>query len=307
MKTTIAGSIVAMVTPMQVDGALDESAFDRLLEWHIEAGTGAVVVVGTTGESATLSHAEHCELVAHAVRRARGRIPIIAGTGSNNTREALELTRSAGEHGADAALLVAPYYNKPSQEGLYQHYRTIAEAVDIPLMLYNVPGRTACDLALETVLRLAQLPNIVAIKDATGDVERGRELVRRCAVAGMAVYSGEDAVTCELMRAGARGAISVTANAAPEKMARMCNLALDGDFTGAGAVNDALMPLHEALFVQGNPVPIKWALWRLGKIAPGIRLPLVTLDAQYHGRVEAALAHAGIDLSEVGKARSSHV
>lgn len=307
MKTGIAGSIVAMVTPMEDDGSIDEPGFDRLLEWHIEAGTHAVVIAGTTGESATLSHEEHCELVADAVRRAAGRIPIIAGTGSNNTREALHLTHSAREHGADAALLVTPYYNKPSQEGLYQHYKTIAEEVDIPQILYNVPGRTACDLELETVLRLAELDNIVAIKDATGDIERGRELVQRCAVAKVAVYSGEDAATFELMRAGARGTISVTANIAPVKMAQMCDLALAGDFELAAALNDELTLLHKDLFVQGNPVPVKWALQRLGMIPPGIRLPLVELDAQFHGRVEAAMEHAGIRLEYADKARDSYV
>ncbi len=307
MKTGLAGSIVAMVTPMEADGSVDEPGFDRLLEWHIEAGTHAIVIAGTTGESATLSHEEHCELVAHAVLQAAGRIPIIAGTGSNNTREALHLTHSAMERGADAALLVTPYYNKPSQEGLYQHYKTIAEEVDIPQILYNVPGRTACDLELETVLRLAELDNIVAIKDATGDIERGRELVQRCAVAKVAVYSGEDAATFELMRAGARGTISVTANIAPVKMAQMCDLALAGDFELAAALNDELTLLHKDLFVQGNPVPVKWALQRLGMIPPGIRLPLVELDAQFHGRVEAAMEHAGIRLEYADKARDSYV
>ncbi len=296
LKTSLAGSMVAIVTPMEADGAFAEAAFDGLLEWHIEAGTHAVVVVGTTGESATLSHAEHCELVAHAVRCARGRIPIIAGTGSNNTAEALQLTRSAKERGADAALLVTPYYTKPSQEGLFRHYQTIAEAVDIPQILYNVPGRTACDLELDTVLRLAEIDNIVAIKDATGDIARGLELVRHGAAAGMAVLSGEDAATFELMRAGAVGTISVTANIAPDKMARMCSLALADETEAAAALNDELLPLHQDLFLQGNPVPVKWALWRLGRIPPGIRLPLVELDARYHARVEAAVRHAGVRL-----------
>ncbi len=307
MRTGIAGSIVAMVTPMAGDGSLDESGFDRLLEWHIEAGTHAVVVAGTTGESATLSHDEHCDLVAHAVRRAAGRIPVIAGTGSNNTREALHLTRSAREHGAAGALLVTPYYNKPSQEGLYRHYGTIAEEVDIPQILYNVPGRTACDLELETVLRLAEFERIVAIKDATGDIGRGRELAQRCAVAGIAVYSGEDATTFELMRAGGRGAISVTANVVPDKMARMCALALAGDFDRAAALDEELTPLHEDLFVQGNPVPVKWALQRMGMIQRGIRLPLTELDPRFRGRVEAAMAHAGIRLEEGAAAGNSHV
>lgn len=303
MKTGISGSIVAMVTPMAADGSLDASCFDRLLEWHVEAGTHAIVIAGTTGESATLSHDEHCDLVAHAVRRAAGRIPIIAGTGSNNTREALQLTHSAAEHGADAVLLVTPYYNKPSQEGLYQHYKTIAEAVDIPQILYNVPGRTACDLELETVLQLAELDNIVAIKDATGDVKRGQELVTCCAAAGVAVYSGEDAVTFELMQAGAQGTISVTANVAPGRMAEMCVLGLAGEFDQTAVINDELMFLHKDLFVQGNPVPVKWALQRMGMIPRGIRLPLVELDPRFHGQVEAAMEHAGIRLQSTAAAR----
>ena len=298
MKTSIAGSIVAMVTPMAAAGSLDEPGFDRLLEWHIAAGTHAIVIAGTTGESATLSHAEHCDLVARAVDRAAGRIPIIAGTGSNNTAEALQLTRAAADCGAAAALLVTPYYNKPSQQGLYRHYAIIAETIDIPQILYNVPGRTACDLELETVLRLAEFDNIVAIKDATGDPERGGELVEACKVAEVAVYSGEDAVTLPLMRAGARGTVSVTANVAPGKMAKMCELALAGDFARAAAVNDELMPLHQGLFVEGNPAPVKWALRRMGRVAPGIRLPLVELHPRFHGQLEQALIHGGVSIKD---------
>ena len=301
MKTPIAGSIVAIATPMATGGALDEAGFDHLLEWHIESGTHAIVIAGTTGESATLSHAEHCELVAHAVKRAAGRVPIIAGTGSNNTAEALQLTEAAAKSGASAALLVTPYYTKPSQEGLYRHYKTIAEAINLPQILYNVPGRTACDLELDTVLRLAELDNIVAIKDATGDVDRGRELIRRCAVAEVAVYSGEDAATFPLMEAGARGAVSVTANVAPAKMAEMCELALAGEFGRAGAINDELMPLHRDLFIEGNPVPVKWALARMGRIAPGIRLPLVELHPRFHRRLEAAMAGGGIALPDAAQ------
>ena len=293
-----------MVTPMAADGALDEKGFDRLLEWHIEAGTHAIVIAGTTGESATLSHAEHCDLVARAVKRAAGRIPIIAGAGSNNTAEALQLTESAAASGAAAALLVTPYYNKPSQEGLYRHYKAIAQAIDIPQILYNVPGRTACDLELETVLRLAELDNVVAIKDATGDVARGRELVRRCAVAEVAVYSGEDAATFPLMQAGAKGTISVTANVAPARMAEICELALAGKFDRAADINDELMPLHRDLFLEGNPVPVKWALARMGRAAAGIRLPLVDLDSRFHQRLEAAMARAGIRLP--GAERGNH-
>jgi len=294
MKSAISGSIVALVTPMNGAGSIDKQRFDRLIEWHIEEGTDAIVIAGTTGESATLSHAEHCELVAHGVRQAAGRMPVSAGTGSNNPAEALQLTRAAREGGAAAALLVAPYYNKPSQEGLYQHHRLIAEQVDIPQLLYNVPGRTACDIELETVLRLAEFDNIVAIKDATGDLERGRELVEQCAVAGMAVYSGEDEATFELMRAGARGAISVTANVVPGAMARMCAALLAGELDEAAAINETLLPLHKGLFVQGNPIPVKWALHRLGLIGPAIRLPLTQLDRRFCGLLETAMERAGV-------------
>ncbi len=297
MTQEITGSIVAIVSPMHGDGSLDLPAFDRLVDWHVDAGTNAIVIVGTTGESATLTTEEHCDLVAHCVEVANKRIPVIAGTGSNSTDEALYFTKSAEERGADAALLVTPYYNKPSQEGLYQHFKTVAEAVDIPQILYNVPGRTACDMSVETVDRLADLENIVGIKDATGDIPRGHELVARCGDR-LLVYSGEDAITLALMEGGAKGTISVTANVVPGLMAEMCGLALASDFGAAAEVDSKLAALHENLFLEANPVPVKWALAKMGLIEQGIRLPLVELDASYHVQVSDALEQAGISLPE---------
>ena len=295
MLDQIRGSIVAIVTPMQPDGSLDMLGLDTLLEWHIASGTNAVVIVGTTGESATLSTDEHCDLVAHCVNKVNGRIPVIAGTGSNNTAEALYFTESAKKNGADAALLVTPYYNRPSQEGLYQHFKLIAQGVDIPQILYNVPGRTACDLQLATVKRLAELDNIRAIKDASGDLSRGLELIEHCGEK-LAIYSGEDAFSLPLMLAGADGTISVTANVAPELMSQMCAHALAGNAMEASAVDKKLELLHHDLFLEANPVPVKWALHAMGKIDSGIRLPLVELDAQYHVKVLKALAQADIDV-----------
>ncbi|MEE3237709.1 MAG: 4-hydroxy-tetrahydrodipicolinate synthase [Pseudomonadota bacterium] len=297
MSGSIRGSIVALVTPMRADGSLDLAAFDRLIDWHVESGTHAVVVAGTTGESATLSVQEHCDLVAHCVKVTGNRIPVIAGTGSNNTEEALYFTESARQHGADACLLVTPYYNKPSQEGLYQHFKAVAERVDIPQILYNVPGRTACDLSLETVEKLANLDNIVGIKDATGDSPRGLRLIQRCGKR-LAIYSGEDAITLPLMEGGADGTISVTANVAPELMAEMCSLALSGDNENARKIDKKLGLLHSNLFLEGNPIPVKWALRQMGLIEKGIRLPLVELGAKYHIQVIKALKQAGIALSE---------
>jgi len=297
MFSNIRGSIVALVTPMQADGSLDLVALDRLIDWHVESGTHALVVVGTTGESATLSVQEHCDLVAHCVQVTRKRISVIAGSGSNSTEEALYFTKSARQHGADACLLVTPYYNKPSQEGLYQHFKAVAEAVDIPQILYNVPSRTACDLALETVDRLADLDNIVGIKDATGDVARGKQLIQRCGDR-LAIYSGEDAVTLSLMMDGADGTISVTANVAPVLMAEMCSCALSGDSQRAREIDERLGLLHRNLFLEANPSPVKWALWRMGLIKKGIRLPLVELDAKFHIQVIDALARAGIELPQ---------
>ena len=294
-STTIKGSLVAIVTPMDSDGKLDLPAFDRLIEWHIASGTHGIVVVGTTGESATLSTEEHCDLVAHCVNTVAGRVPVIAGTGSNNTEEALLFTQSAKEHGADACLLVTPYYTKPPQEGLYQHFKKLAEAVDIPQILYNVPGRTVCDLALETVDRLADLENIVAIKDATGNLERGLELIKRCGDR-IAVYSGEDPLNVALMAGGASGCISVTANVVPAEMAQICNLALAGDIEQAEQLDAGIAALHRDLFLQANPIPVKWALQRMGKIGKGIRLPLVELAPEYQLQVEQALTSAGISL-----------
>lgn len=296
MSGSIRGSIVALVTPMRADGSLDLAAFDRLIDWHVESGTHAVVVAGTTGESATLSVQEHCDLVAHCVKVTGNRIPVIAGTGSNNTEEALYFTESARQHGADACLLVTPYYNKPSQEGLYQHFKAVAERVDIPQILYNVPGRTACDLSLETVEKLANLDNIVGIKDATGDSPRGLRLIQRCGKR-LAIYSGEDAITLPLMEGGADGTISVTANVAPELMAEMCSLALSGDNENARKIDKKLGLLHSNLFLEGNPIPVKWALRQMGLIEKGIRLPLVELGAKYHIQVIKALKQAGIELS----------
>ena len=297
MSSNIRGSIVALVTPMQADGSLDLVALDRLIDWHVESGTHALVVVGTTGESATLSVQEHCDLVAHCVQVTRKRISVIAGSGSNSTEEALYFTKSARQHGADACLLVTPYYNKPSQEGLYQHFKAVAEAVDIPQILYNVPSRTACDLALETVNRLADLDNIVGIKDATGDVARGKQLIQRCGDR-LAIYSGEDAITLSLMMGGADGTISVTANVAPVLMAKMCSCALSGDSQRAREIDERLGLLHRNLFLEANPSPVKWALWRMGLIKKGIRLPLVELDAKFHIQVIDALARAGIELPQ---------
>lgn len=274
---------------------MDLEAFDRLVEWHITSGTDGIVVVGTTGESATLSSEEHIDLVSHCVSVVAGRIPVIAGTGSNNTKEALHFTQSAKEHGADACLLVTPYYTKPSQEGLYQHFRLLADSVDIPQILYNVPGRTACDLSLATVERLAELDNIVGIKDATGDLERGIELIKKCGDK-LAVYSGEDAISLPLMLAGGDGVISVTANVAPETMALMCREALAGNETAARALDDKLALLHKNLFLEANPIPVKWALYKMGLISAGIRLPLVELSEEYHVQVMEALQQAEINL-----------
>ncbi|MDP1931882.1 MAG: 4-hydroxy-tetrahydrodipicolinate synthase [Gammaproteobacteria bacterium] len=291
----IEGSIVAMVTPMHPDGEIDYPAFDRLIDWHIANGTDAVVVVGTTGESPTLSEEEHCALVRHCVDKVAGRIPVIAGTGSNSTREAIFFTRAALEYGADACLLVAPYYNRPSQEGLYQHFKTIAETVDIPQILYNVPGRTGCDLLPETVSRLADVRNIVGIKEASGDLDRCQQLLDTCADR-IAIYSGDDATALELMLAGGKGNISVTANLVPAQMHEMCRLALLGDAVGAAVVNAPLAALHEKLFLEGNPVPVKWAMVQMGLIESGIRLPLVELTPAFRVPLRDAMRAAGIDV-----------
>lgn len=289
------GSMVALVTPMREGGDLDSDALRRLVDFHIDNGTDGIVAVGTTGESATLGEREHCEVVRQVVEHARNRVPVIAGTGSNSTREAIDLSRCAMEAGADACLLVTPYYNKPTQEGLYLHHKAIAEAVPIPQILYNVPGRTACDMKPETVERLSRISNIVGIKEATGDVERAKEILTRCGER-IDVYSGEDATGLELMLAGGSGVISVTANVVPKAMHDMCEAALHGRPQDAKAIDRRLQSLHGALFLEANPIPVKWALYAMGLIPSGIRLPLTVLSEQHHDAVRAALREAGVSL-----------
>jgi 4-hydroxy-tetrahydrodipicolinate synthase len=287
------GSMVALVTPMADDGAIDEVALEALVEFHIENGTDAIVAVGTTGESATLDEEEHCFVIRRCVQIARERVPIIAGTGSNSTREAIELTRCAKEAGADACLLVTPYYNKPTQEGLYLHHKAVAEAVALPQILYNVPGRTAVDMKPETVVRLAAIDNIVGIKEATGDIDRARAILAGCG-GDFEVYSGDDATAMELMLAGGHGVISVTANVAPRAMHEMCMAAIAGERDKATGMNERLVALHRDLFVEANPIPVKWALHAMGKIGTGIRLPLTVLSAQFQPVVRDALQKAGV-------------
>ena len=287
------GSLVAIVTPMHEDGGLDIPALRTLIDFHIKEGTDGIVVVGTTGESPTVDVEEHCLLIKTAVEHVAGRIPVIAGTGANSTREAIELTRHAKNLGTDACLLVAPYYNKPTQEGLFQHYRAIAEAVDIPQILYNVPGRTACDISNDVAIRLAAIPNIVGIKDATGSIERGTDLILR-APEGFAVYSGDDATGMALMLLGAQGVISVTANVAPRLMHEMYVAATAGNAKQACKINAQLFALHQKLFVEANPIPVKWVLNRMGLIGPGLRLPLVALSAQHHETLHSAMHSAAI-------------
>ena len=269
----ITGSIVALVTPMTETGDIDWAALERLIDWHISNGTQALGLVGTTGEASTLSHPEHREVIRFGVSHAGGRIPIMAGTGSNATLEAVELTVSAAEAGADCALLVTPYYNRPTQEGLYQHFKTVAGAINLPIVLYNVPSRTGCDLSVETTLRLSQIENIVGLKDATGDVARGAALIQALPE-GFAVYSGDDSTTCDLLEVGAAGCISVTANVAPAQMADMCKLALAGDMASARAIDDQVRALHGTLFLESNPIPVKYAMGKMGLIEPTMRLPL---------------------------------
>jgi 4-hydroxy-tetrahydrodipicolinate synthase len=289
----IKGSLVAIVSPMREDGSLDYDGYRRLIEWHIAEGTNGIVAVGTTGESPTVDHDEHCELIRVAVEAVRGRVPVVAGTGGNSTAEAIELTAYAKGVGADASLQVVPYYNKPTQEGLYQHFRKVAETVDLPVILYNVPGRTVADLSTETTLRLAQVPGIVGIKDATGDPARGADLLRR-APKSFGVYSGNDDSALALMLLGGHGVISVTANVAPRLMSEMCKAALSGDLSGARSLNNRLLPLHLKLFVEANPIPVKWALARMGRIAGGIRLPMVPLSEGAQPIVESALREVGL-------------
>ena len=287
------GSMVALVTPMFADGTVDFDSLSKLVDFHVKSGTSAIVSVGTTGESATLDMDEHCEVMRRTVEMAAGRIAIIAGTGSNSTSEAIELTRCAQQGGADACLLVAPYYNKPTQEGLYLHHKSIAEAVEIPQLLYNVPGRTVCDLLPETVARLAEIPNIVGIKEATGSIQR-LQTIQSLVPSEFELFSGDDASGTEFMLHGGHGVISVTSNVAPEQMAAMCAAALAGDREKALELNRPLEGLHESLFVEANPIPVKWALNQMGLIPAGIRLPLTPLSEPYHEALRQALRNAGI-------------
>ncbi|MCP5208919.1 MAG: 4-hydroxy-tetrahydrodipicolinate synthase [Hahellaceae bacterium] len=289
----ISGSLVALVTPMHGDGSLDWAGLEKLVKFHLANGTNGIVAVGTTGESATLDTDEHCAVIKKVVELVGGKIPVIAGTGANSTKEAIELTAAAQKYGADACLLVVPYYNRPTQEGLYLHYKAIAEAVDIDQILYNVPGRTACDMSNETVARLADIPNIIGIKDATGDLARGRELIEMVSDR-LVVYSGDDATAVELILSGAKGNISVTANIAPSEMSALCRRALAGADVEAREINDRLMPLHRNLFVEANPIPVKWALQQMGMIEEGIRLPLTPLSDKFHSVVTEALKGTGI-------------
>lgn len=287
------GSMVALVTPMGKDGSLDETSLYNLIDWHIEQGTDAIIAVGTTGECPTLDEEEHCRVIRLFVEHAAGRIPIIAGTGANSTAEAISLTRYAKDVGADACLLVTPYYNKPTQEGLFQHHKAVAEAVDIPQVLYNVPGRTACDMLPETVARLAKIKNIVGIKEATGELERV-PLLRELCGSDFAIYSGDDPTGRELMLLGGDGVISVTSNVAPAQMSKMCAAALAGDRAEAERLDADLAALHRDLFVESNPIPVKWALAEMGRISEGIRLPLTWLSENKREPVRRAMVAAGI-------------
>lgn len=293
LKMMIKGSIVALVTPMFEDGSIDRDSLRQLIDWHIAEGTDGIVIVGTTGESATVSPEEHCELVKLAVDHVAGRIPVIAGTGGNSTAEAIALTQHAKQVGADASLQVVPYYNRPTQEGMYRHFRAIAEAVELPVILYNVPGRTVADMSNETVVRLAQLDNIVGLKDATGNIGRGIELLSQVDPS-FAVYSGDDPTAMALMFCGGAGNISVTANVAPRAMHELCEAAMAGDIARAVAINNRVLGLHSKLFVEPNPVPVKWALAEMGKMPGGLRLPLAPLSAQYHDTLRATLVQAGV-------------
>jgi 4-hydroxy-tetrahydrodipicolinate synthase len=289
----ISGSIVALVTPMSADGAVDYKALKGLVDWHIQEGTDAIVAVGTTGESSTLGVYEHVEVIRKVLEYSQGRLPVLAGTGANSTSEAIELTREAKKAGAHAALMVTPYYNKPPQEGLYQHYRKVAESVDIPIVLYNVPGRTGCDMVPATVKRLAQVRGIAGLKEAHGTLERIRELIALRLPEGFTLLSGDDATACESILLGCHGDISVTANVAPRLMHEMCAAARKGDAAQARALDAKLQPLHKHLFVEPNPIPVKWALQEMKRIGPGIRLPLVPLDSAHHETVRGALRAAG--------------
>lgn len=291
----ITGSLVAIVTPMHEDGRLDFERLRGLVDWHVEQGTDGIVIVGTSGESPTVDFDEHCELIRVTVEHAAGRIPVIAGTGANATGEAIELARFAAEVGADAHLSVVPYYNKPTQEGLYRHFRAIAEAVPLPMILYNVPGRTVADLANDTTLRLAEIPNVIGLKDATGNLDRACDLIER-APADFALYSGDDMTTAAFILFGGHGAISVTANVAPRLMHQMCAAARAADAVTTREINARLLWLHRHLFCEANPIPVKWAVQQMGLIAGGIRLPLTPLSEAFHERVRAAMRRADIDV-----------
>src|SRR5258707_168917 len=295
MPAMITGSLVAIVTPMREDGRLDLGGFRKLIDWHVAEGSDGIVVVGTTGESPTVDFDEHKELIRLAVQHSRGRIPVIAGTGGNSTAEAIELTESAKRAGAPACLSVVPYYNKPTQEGMYLHFRKIAETVDLPMILYNVPVRTVADMLNDTVLRLCEVPGIIGIKDATANLERGTDLLRR-APRNFAVYSGEDATALPLILCGGHGVISVTANVAPKLMHQMCAAALVGDVKKSRELNDRLLPLHQRLFIETSPSPVKWAMAEMGLIEYGLRLPMVPLSEKHHQAVREALHEAGIAL-----------
>jgi 4-hydroxy-tetrahydrodipicolinate synthase len=289
----IKGSIVAIVTPMFEDGSLDKDGLRKLIDWHVEEGTDGIVIVGTTGESATVTPEEHVELIKLAVDHAAGRIPVIAGSGGNSTAEAISLTRAAKEVGADASLQVVPYYNRPTQEGMYRHFKAIAEAVDLPVILYNVPGRTVADMSNETIARLSTIPNIIGVKDATGNIGRGIELLRMVDKS-FAVYSGDDPTAMALMFCGGAGNISVTANVAPRAMHELCVAAMAGDIARAVEINNRVLDLHAKLFVEPNPVPVKWALAEMGKMPSGLRLPLAPLSESFHDTVRGALRAAGL-------------
>ena len=286
------GSMVAIATPMQEDGSVDYESLDKLVDFHLENKTDVIIPAGTTGESATLDHEEHCEVIKRVVERVKGRVPVVGGTGANSTWEAISLTRCAAEAGVDACLLVTPYYNKPTQEGLYQHYKKVAEEVDIPQILYNVPGRTACDMMPETVGRLANIENIIGIKEASGDMSRAPK-IRELSGPDFMIVSGEDNQAMESILAGGQGVISVTANVAPRLMHEMCQAALSGDREKAQQLNAKIEDLHRVLFIESNPIPTKWSLHEMGLIPPGLRLPLTPLDAQYHDEVRSALKKAG--------------
>jgi len=290
----ITGSIVALATPMKVNGDIDWAALRRLVHFHLDNGTDAIVAAGTTGEPTTMSFAEHFDVIRTVVEEVNGRIPVIAGTGSNNTTEAVELARYASEVGADCCLTVAPYYNKPTQEGLYRHFKAIAESSDLPVILYNVPGRTCSDIYNETVLRLAEVDKIIGLKDATGNLERAEDLIGRLAGSGFMLYSGDDATACDFMLMGGHGDISVTANVAPRAMHELCSAAVAGDADRAHQINTRLMPLHTNLGIESNPIPVKWALHRMGYAEAGIRLPLTWLSEKYHSTVSEALQLAGL-------------